>query len=290
MLSNNIVFKILLLTSILCFACYNNIKIFYDGISMQNIKVVKSVIIPTILNDQSYIIVKVKYRNMTFHQFVRSNDYVSDFIKRFGGYSECQEIFDIYKSGVQDGVFVDFGANIGSCSYLFAQVGIKVYAFEPLPNNLFLFSLTTFSNNKFSKYITIYPYALGREEKKQVMKINKRNWGGSSLYYNNTDYKETIHVKKLDEFSKLIPTKISMIKIDVEGGEYDLIEGGREFFNTHITEFLYIEATCGKADKDGKYEIENLFRILNKMGYVVIKKHDCKKKTRQNIVAMRKTN
>lgn len=252
------------------------------------IKVVKNVVLPSIINEQSYFFVKTKYRNMVFSQCIRSNDYVSNEIKNTGKWSECQEIYDIYMSGSRDGIFIDFGANIGSCSFVFAQAGIKVYAFEPLPNNLYPFSLTTFSNTNFTKYITIYPYALGKEEKDQVMKITKWNWGSSSLYFNYSDYKEIIHVKKLDQFDKLIPTKISMIKIDVESAEYDLLEGGREFFKTHKTEFIHMEAHCGKRDKDGRYEIENLFEILNKMGYDIVRKFDCKIVEMSNIVAKRK--
>lgn len=125
------------------------------------LKIVKNVVVPTIVNEQSYFFVKTKYKGISFYQFIRSNDYISNYIKNEGKWQECQDIFDIYNSGSRKGIFIDFGANIGSCSFLFAQAGVDVYAFEPLPNNLFPFTLTTFRNNIFSKYITIFPYALG---------------------------------------------------------------------------------------------------------------------------------
>lgn len=119
------------------------------------------------------------------------------------------------------------------------------------------------------------------------MKITKDNWSFSSVYYNHTDYIETIPVKRLDDFDKLVPTPVSLIKIDVEAAEYDLIEGGKEFFKNHITEYIYMEADCGRMI-NGKYEIERLFKILDDMGYNVIRKFDCRKITKSNIVAKRK--
>lgn len=247
----------------------------------------KSVVVPTIYNEQSYYYFQAKYKTISFIQLLRSNDYISNVIKRQGKWPECEEMYDLYLASSKKGIFIDFGANIGSCSFLFAQAGVKVYAFEPLPNNLFPFTVTTFGNKNFTKYITIYPYALGKEEKNLTMKITKDNWSFSSVYYNHTDYIETIPVKRLDDFDKLVPTPVSLIKIDVEAAEYDLIEGGKEFFKNHITEYIHMEADCGRMI-NGKYEIERLFKILDDMGYNVIRKFDCKKITKSNIVAKRK--
>lgn len=46
-----------------------------------------------------------------------------------------------------------------------------------------------------------------------------------------------------------------MIKVDVEWAEYDLFEGGKEFFKIHKSEYMYIEAECGKRNGNGLYEI-----------------------------------
>lgn len=249
---------------------------------------IKDVFLPTIINDESFFFVNTNYTNMSFKQCIRSNDIVSNSIKRIGKWTECQEIFDIWNESTNHGIFMDLGANIGSCSFLFAEVGINVYAFEPLPNNLFLFSLTTFTNNRFRKYITIYPYALGKENKNKTIYIPKNNWGGSSMYVSNNDYNEIVHVKKLDYFEKIIPNKISMIKIDVEGGEYDLIKSGFSFFKTHKTEYMYIEANCGKEDVNGLFEVENLYMLLNEIGYDIIRKYDCNKIKKFNIIVKKK--
>lgn len=259
-----------------------------ENIRIEEASVVKSIYPLSIKNDQSYFFVKTLYDNISFDQCIRTNDYVSHYIKTTGRWQECQDIFNLWKSSKKEGVFLDLGANIGSCSFLFAEVGIKVYAFEPLPNNLFLFSITTFTNAKFKKYITIYPYALGKEEKDEKIYIQKNNWGSSSMFVNNRDYNETIHVKKLDQFDKIIPKKISMIKIDVEIGEYDLLVGSRNFFKTHKAEYMYIEASCGKTENNGEYILEKLYTLLNEIGYDIIKKIDCSKIYTDNIIVKNK--
>lgn len=270
-------FLIFIIFSICIFICYS--------FKTNDIHKLRYIFPPSISNDQSFFFVRTRYRNISFNQCIRSNDCVSDYIKRTGMWKECQEIFDIWNLRSKHDAFIDLGANIGSCSFLFAEIGVKVYSFEPLPNNLFLFSLTAFSSFKFKKYISIYPYALGKEEKEQVIHILKNNWGASSLYRNHTDYSETIHVKTLDKFEQILPHKVSMIKIDVEGGEYDLLEGGYNFFKTHETEFMYIEANCGEKENDGFYEVEKLYRILNRIGYDVEKRIDCNKVKSANIIA-----
>lgn len=259
--------------------------LYYFAYRYEEIVTVKSIYTPSIVNDQSIFFLKTQYRNISFNQCIRSKDRVSDIIKNTKKWKECQDIFDIWNLSINHGIFVDIGANIGSCSFIFAEIGVKVYAFEPLPNNLFLFSLTVFTNHKFKEYITIFPYALGKQNTNQVITVYKHNWGASSLYKNNGDYEERISVKKLDDFEKLIPNKVSMIKIDVENGEYNLLEGGKYFFQTHKSEYMYIETSCGKRYGNGLFEVEKLYKILNNMGYDVIRKINCKKYTFSNIVA-----
>lgn len=240
-----------------------------------SIIIIKEIYPPSIINDQLYFFVMAKYNGISFNQFIRSNDFVSNQINKTGRWEECQELFNIWNSSSKKGVIIDFGANIGSCSLLFAEIGIKVYAFEPLPNNLFLFTTTIFSNEKFKKYITIFPYALGKENKIHTIKIDKKNWGCSSFYYNHHDYYEKVNVKVLNDFSYIIPKLISVIKIDVEGSEYDLFEGGNLFFKSHLAEYMYIEGSCGKMNSFGNYKIEKLYYLLKIYGYAIIKKLNC---------------
>lgn len=97
-------------------------------------------------------------------------------------------------------------------------------------------------------------------------------------------YNETVHVKLLDEFNYIIPHKISIVKIDVEGGEYDLLKGGIKFLKTHKPEFMYIEASCGKKDEKGIYEIERIYNLLINLGYTILRKVDCNRFNTDNIL------
>lgn len=76
------------------------------------IKVIKSVIVPTIVNEQKYYYQKVNYYNYTYFQLLRSNDYISNVINEIGNWSECEEMYDICMAGKKNGVFIYFGANM----------------------------------------------------------------------------------------------------------------------------------------------------------------------------------
>lgn len=270
------------MTYILLFFCilFSFILIRYNICYLNDsVAAINSIVLPTINIDQYYYFVKTKYKNISFKQCVRSSDTISNKLKTIGMWPECQEIYDIWTLSNRRGVYIDCGANIGSCSFLFAEAGIEVHAFEPLPNNLFPFSLTTFTNSKYKKHITIYPYALGNMNKDVIITIDKNNWGASSFYFNRGNNHEKIHVKKLDDFLK-IPHEVAIMKIDVEGGEYDLLQGGYNFIRKHNIEFMYIEVTCDEKN----YSIKELLLTIYKLGYKIIKNINCTNRIVSNII------
>ncbi|WP_117883844.1 FkbM family methyltransferase [Aureibaculum luteum] len=101
----------------------------------------------------------------------------------------------------------------------------KHYGFEPIPHlydNLI---------KKYTNQVTILPFALSNKEEVSEFKIIKNSLGYSGLKLREYNVKnpiiETVNVevKKLDS---ILPNdyKIDVIKIDVEGAEYDELEGG----------------------------------------------------------------
>jgi len=52
--------------------------------------------------------------------------------------------------------------------------------------------------------------------------------GGSSiLFKKNKSRKQMVEVRKLDDFLQQHPSSIGMMKIDVEGFEWEVLAGGR---------------------------------------------------------------
>jgi len=127
-----------------------------------------------------------------------------------------------------DGVFVDIGANIGTHTIYAAISGSfsNVIAIEPLTENLNLAQANITLNN--INTVTLVHSAAGRESGTAKIYRNVRNYGKSSLAKDMGDGFETISVNKLTDILKNenIPLdNISMVWIDVEGFEAEVIDG-----------------------------------------------------------------
>lgn len=121
----------------------------------------------------------------------------------------------------EGGTVIDIGANIGAFSIYAAWKGAKVYAIEPEPHNLEALKRNIDLSVMMHK-ITICPYAIS--DYKGIAKIND-DGGGSTIVDNNvlgTD----IEVMTLDNFFSLYHIdSVDVMKIDVEGAEYQIIMG-----------------------------------------------------------------
>jgi len=162
---------------------------------------------------------------------------------------------------------IDIGANVGEFTLIFHYLfnRPKIYAFEPLPSGKN--KRMNIENEKGN--ITYFPFALGNENTKK--KFNISSWAPSSsflpmgnshktAYPHSADSKEIeVECKKLDSLLSLNDIEDSlMIKIDVQGFEKYVIEGGNKLFKKAsiiIIEMSYIEL----------YEDEPLFDEIYKL-------------------------
>lgn len=128
------------------------------------------------------------------------------------------------------GVFVDIGANIGAVSLYVDSLNherdkekpaIKVYAVEPEPHNL-AFLKQNIAENPTTGKITVVENAIWHESK--TVEISNRG-GNASIFEhpNNAGYTkvEALTIKQL--FNKFNIKEADVMKIDIEGAEYDLI-------------------------------------------------------------------
>jgi len=128
---------------------------------------------------------------------------------------------------------IDIGANYGvytlSLANLVGNYG-KVYAFEP-SNETAEILLKSLQINCF-KNIVVEKKALSKEIGVANLSLNK-NSELNSLERNNLDSEltELVKITTLDESMKLFQwKKIDFIKIDAEGEEENIIQGGLKFF------------------------------------------------------------
>lgn len=143
---------------------------------------------------------------------------------------------------------VDVGCHKGEIldlMFKYAPNG-RHYAFEPIP---YLYSDL---QNKYQEKANIYPFALSDTDGETRFQLVKNAPAYSGIRRRRYDIKnpeiEEISVvqKKLDE---IIPAdeKIQFIKIDVEGGEFDVLRGARNLLKVNKPIVLF---ECGKGASD----------------------------------------
>jgi FkbM family methyltransferase len=124
-------------------------------------------------------------------------------------------------------IFVDVGANIGSVSLFVDNFNknrkddnkIKVFAIEPEPNNLALLKENVVSN--FAEQVTIINNAIWHEEK--IVSISNKGGNSNILNLQNEEKSmvSAITIEKL--FFLYNIEEVDVMKIDIEGAEFDLI-------------------------------------------------------------------
>ena len=128
-------------------------------------------------------------------------------------------------------VVVDIGAHIGTHSIpLSKMVGASgcVYAAEPI----FVANLKTnisLNEDPDSAPITVWPFALSNQVGFVNMEIGKDNYGASRV--SNKGVK--VDTQTLDGLLASENRRVSLIKIDVEGHEKEVLEGGKDTIALH---------------------------------------------------------
>jgi FkbM family methyltransferase len=148
-------------------------------------------------------------------------------------------MYDVFKAFYEkDTDMVDIGAHIGTSALLMEEVcseGCTVHAFEPIFHRLITHTLQL--NNISNERVRVHPLALGQETKMLYTTIKNwtipTNFGASALDHNELvprdyDYFGNIPVQipvaKLN-IDASFARRVSVIKIDVEGMEQQVILG-----------------------------------------------------------------
>jgi FkbM family methyltransferase len=155
---------------------------------------------------------------------------------------------------------IDVGANIGALTLPLAKiVGStgKVFAFEPQPENFGLL-LRNITENDLGSVIVPFQNGLGHESRvmaaPMLCELEDSNYGHIVLSTGS----QSVNVVTLD--SVLPECDVQLIKIDVEGLEEAVIEGGKGVIE-RCRPLLYVETAEGRS--------EGLLRLIRRLGYRV---------------------
>ena len=170
---------------------------------------------------------------------------------------------------------IDIGAHLGVFSFFLAkQVGStgKVYSFEPAVNT-FKALEKTIRYNQLGNIVDTKQQAVSDTSGEIVFYIynNSRISNANSISSHNSSshaYKTTVTKISLDElYRNEGMNNLTLIKIDAEGAELDILRGGEELINK-FHPFITLEVHPKSFDDPRKTMIE-LFDTITRYGYQV---------------------
>jgi len=155
-------------------------------------------------------------------------------------------------------VFFDIGANVGYFSLLAAKLSKPkghVYAFEPLPRNI-KFIHKHIALNHLAKYISVIEAAVSDKNGSAHFDL------GASTAMGHISYQGQLEVQlvSLDElYSKDQIPAPDYIKVDVEGAEYEVLNGARRILQTRRP-ILFLDTHARSAH-------DKTVALLQELGY-----------------------
>jgi FkbM family methyltransferase len=136
-----------------------------------------------------------------------------------------------------DDVFMDIGANVGSFTLYAAARGIRTIAMEPDALNFALLNLNLL-DNRFSGLAVAYPFSMHAHPLIAELNMSYFAWGGAHKTFARAVDWQGAEMRvafvqgsagmSVDAFCSQTGTRVSHIKIDVDGNEGYVLQGARD--------------------------------------------------------------
>ncbi|MBJ9836860.1 FkbM family methyltransferase [Citrobacter portucalensis] len=192
--------------------------------------------INTLFLDTDFEIAKFNHNEKEINIFHVKNDYIPSRIIYEKNFYESAFLQFFSFFNYNNGCVLDIGGNIGNHSIYFSAIkNWNVIAFEPVMQNALCLAINAQLNNSCDK-IHLIDTALGKEEGHCFLSaaINGNEGSFSRDAEINTKSVE-VPIQILDNIPdvKNITDTIGLIKIDVEGMEYEVLQGAMHTLQTH---------------------------------------------------------
>jgi FkbM family methyltransferase len=184
-------------------------------------------------------------------------------------------------------IFWDIGANIGAYSLVAASLNYKVLSFEPAFQNYFKLN-QNITANKMDSLVKAFCISFGKKKSLGNFNIYSLSEGSAKGNFNSDNYfslklklltNKTTPVFTVDEFIKIFNLEVpNLIKIDVDGGELDILEGSINTLKNHKLKSLLVEFDT-RNKKFKQFEL-----LINKSGFKISNIYDREKYVKNYIL------
>jgi FkbM family methyltransferase len=166
-------------------------------------------------------------------------------------------------------IFYDIGANAGYFSLLALSLNVsKVFAFEPNPGTAALYRHNMVLNRHDSTQWTLFECALSDSEGTSLyVEGPLNNCGGGRLCSAESTASHIVATTTLDQViakgNLPLPT---IMKLDVEGWEYQVLTGAQRALRNHLPKVIVFEAA---VDSNLQIVNRNLQQLIEAYGYSI---------------------
>ena len=221
-----------------------------------------------IFNSSNYLFYNLKKKG-AFETTISNN-----IIKALKFYSEKKNI-----TNNKDIFMLDIGGNVGWYPSLLGRYGYSILTFEASEKNSYVLK-KNFCNLIKDSNVVIISKGLGSEEKNCSYFIEKHNAGNGMVICDNSkeklnnEYLKKIYKKEneieittLNSFMPYLSNKnIALMKIDVEGHEFQILQGGKELITKYHVPYVVLELTPELLKEVGS-EPKDLVQFFVDNGY-----------------------
>lgn len=165
------------------------------------------------------IIIKIKNRLRNYYRLIFLGDKFLPEVRRWFREQGNQELRLNYPLNANSVIF-DVGGYEGEwAAQIYAKFNASIYIFEPVP------SYSESIKSKFESIKNIYVYSYGLAHQTETLKITLSD-DNSSFYTktNNASINAEVREFSSDLLQELNVPSIDLMKINIEGAEYDLLE------------------------------------------------------------------
>ena len=203
------------------------------------------------------------------------------------GSFEVTETKILIKLFYQADIFVNVGANFGYYICMARNMGVRSIAIEPIPINQRILKQNLIENS-WDQNVILHPIACGNSN--ENVTIYGEGTGASIIpgwAQNPSRLKHIVPMKKLDNIlSNEKVTSKSVILIDVEGFEFDVLRGAENILGSPDKPVIMLESGLTDHRSEGGLNLKflEIFKFIVKNGYRVFNVKDINFEITQELI------